>query len=159
MDQNYINSIAELGVTLTTMAVKGVSTAINARIRSIKNEKDVDKIRNVYDSIVNELIAEREEAIRIAQVYKVELDRIVISDEDIKHLHGTVSNLLELLKKISPNTDITVFENFKNLITVDTLKTMQLLGFNYKEAIGQPLTQLCAKSISNIGIDKKKKRN
>ena len=138
MDQNYINSIAELGVTLTTMAVKGVSTAINARIRSIKNEKDVDKIRNVYDSIVNELIAEREEAIRIAQVYKVELDRIVISDEDIKLLHGTVSNLLELLKKISPNTDITVFENFKNLITVDTLKTMQLLGFNYKEAIGQP---------------------
>ena len=39
----------------------------------------------------------------------------------------------------------------KDLISVDTLKTMQLLGFNYKAAIGDPLTQLCALSILNWG--------
>ena len=39
----------------------------------------------------------------------------------------------------------------KDLISVDTLKTMQLLGFNYKAAIGDPLTQLCALSIINWG--------
>ena len=39
----------------------------------------------------------------------------------------------------------------KDLISVDTLKTMQLLGFNYKAAIGEPLTQLCADSIINWG--------
>lgn len=32
------------------------------------------------------------------------------------------------------------YEQIKELISVDTLKTMQLLGFNYKAAIGEPLT-------------------
>ena len=42
-------------------------------------------------------------------------------------------------------------EKIKELISVDTLKTMQLLGFNYKEAIGEPLTRLCADTISGLG--------
>lgn len=43
------------------------------------------------------------------------------------------------------------YEQVKELISVDTLKTMQLLGFNYKAAIGEPLTELCAKTINSIG--------
>ena len=43
------------------------------------------------------------------------------------------------------------FEVFKDLISVDTLKTMQLLGFNYKAAIGEPLTEICANAISSLG--------
>jgi len=30
------------------------------------------------------------------------------------------------------------------LLNKDTLKTVQLLGFNYKEAIGEPLTEITA---------------
>ena len=37
---------------------------------------------------------------------------------------------------------------------VDTLKTMQLLGFNYKEAIGIPLTKLCTQAIENLSNKK-----
>lgn len=40
-------------------------------------------------------------------------------------------------------------EQFVDLIQVDTLRTMQLLGFNYKEAIGEPLTKLVSNSITN----------
>ena len=40
---------------------------------------------------------------------------------------------------------------YKELISVDTLKTMQLLGFNYKAAIGEPLTEICANAISKLG--------
>lgn len=45
----------------------------------------------------------------------------------------------------------------KELISVDTLKTMQLLGFNYKAAIGEPLTKICAEAITKIGNKKKNK--
>lgn len=31
---------------------------------------------------------------------------------------------------------------------------MQLLGFNYKAAIGEPLTELCSNAISSIGAKK-----
>ena len=43
------------------------------------------------------------------------------------------------------------YEQIKELISVDTLKSMQLLGFNYKAAIGEPLTQLCANAITGWG--------
>ena len=51
------------------------------------------------------------------------------------------------------------YEQIKALISVDTLKTMQLLGFNYKAAIGEPLTQICADAISNIGNKNKSQQN
>ena len=44
------------------------------------------------------------------------------------------------------------------LLNKDTLKTMQLLGFNYKEAIGEPLTEVCSNAIRNKlgGLSSKK---
>ncbi len=59
------------------------------------------------------------------------------------------------------------FERFKSLLSVDTLKAMQLLGFDYKKAIGDPLTEVCADAIRvNLGQKKttanrnnQKKRN
>ncbi|MGH2118585.1 MULTISPECIES: hypothetical protein [Lactobacillales] len=43
----------------------------------------------------------------------------------------------------------TNFEQLVDLIQVDTLRTMQLLGFNYRQAIGEPLTEITAKLIAN----------
>lgn len=148
MEELYANELLGLGKSLTELAVKGTATAISNKIKSIREEKNAEKLRATYDEIINELLNEREEAVRIAQAYKSELEKVVISDEDIKHLHNTVSRILELLKN---NNDIGInqngvtkqlekYEQIKELISVDTLKTMQLLGFNYKSAIGEPLT-------------------
>lgn len=168
MDDIYISALAEMGVSLSTLAVKGTASAINTKIKAIKDEKNSEKIRNTYDEIISELLSEREEAIRIAQAYKTELDRIVISDEDIEHLHNTVARVLEIFKsfqiataiikgeeevqKVTAQSDS--YEQIKELISIDTLKTMQLLGFNYKAAIGEPLTQICANAISSLGEKK-----
>lgn len=100
------------------------------------------------------MLNEREEAVRIAQDYKSELEKVVISDEDIQHLHNTVSRILEIIKKSqissaelfgeeaveAVKSQVESYEQIKELISVDTLKTMQLIGFNYKSAIGEPLT-------------------
>ena len=116
--------------------------------------------------LVSELLLERDEAIRIAQSYKSELEKVVISDEDIQHLHNTVSNILEIIKSIQianalpkgedeitkVKSQVESYEQIKELISVGhTLKTMQLLGFNYKAAIGEPLTEICANAISKLG--------
>ena len=151
MDTMYTQPLVEMGVSLTELAIKGTATAVTNKIKTIKDEKNTEKLRNTYDEIVNELLSERDEAVRIAQAYKSELERIIISDEDMEHLHNTVARLLDLIKEISPKTPVESFEVFKDLISVDTLKTMQLLGFNYKAAIGEPLTQLCGNAISSLG--------
>ena len=116
----------------------------------------LDRIHNIIllnllltKVITYQLLSEREEAVRIAQAYKSELEKVVISDEDIEHLHNTVSRILEVIKNLQDdnsednnqvNEQIQTYEQIKELISIDTLKTMQLLGFNYKSAIGEPLT-------------------
>ena len=153
MDES-MQPLVEMGVSLTELAVKGTASAVTKKIRAVKDIKDAEKLRTTYDALINEVLQEREEAVRIAQAYKSELERIVISDEDIEHLHNTVSNILEIFKNIQlagvdpqdtlgvmrVQKQIETMEQVKNLISVDTLKTMQLLGFNYKAAIGEPLT-------------------
>lgn len=154
MTDTYVQPLVEMGISLAQLAVKGTATAVNKKIRAAKDIKDAEKLRTTYDELINEVLQEREEAIRIAQAYKSELDRIVISDEDIEHLNLTATRLLDVIKSFSPNTNIEGFEALKDLISVDTLKTMQLLGFNYKAAIGEPLTLLCANAISSLGNKK-----
>lgn len=150
MDATTIGILSEMANNLATLAVKGTVTAIHSRIESVKAEKNADALRATYDEIINELLSEREQAIRIAQAYKEELEKVQISDEDIEHLHNTVSAVLDIIKRFLPQQEesLSAFEPLKDLISVDTLKTMQLLGFNYKAAIGEPLTQLCADTIS-----------
>ena len=163
MDES-MQPLVEMGVSLTELAVKGTASAVTKKIRAVKDIKDAEKLRTTYDALINEVLQEREEAVRIAQAYKSELERIVISDEDIEHLHNTVSNILEIFKNIQlagvdpqdtlgvmrVQTQIETMEQVKNLISVDTLKTMQLLGFNYKAAIGEPLTQICSRAILSL---------
>ena len=150
MNEIYTTELLSLGTTLAELAVKGTATAVSSKIRAIKEEKNIDKIRNTYDEIINELLNEREEAVRIAQAYKSELEKVVISE----HLHNTVSRILEIIKKSqissaeqisseaveAVKSQVESYEQIKELISVDTLKTMQLIGFNYKSAIGEPLT-------------------
>ena len=53
---------------------------------------------------------------------------------------------------MSPDTNVEMYQQLKDLICVDVLKAIQLLGFNYKEAIGEPLTQICANAILSKSI-------
>ena len=155
MNTTIPEPLIEMGASLTELAVKGTASIISKKIQAAKSIKDTETLRTLYDGLMNEVLQEREEAIRIAQAYKFELERIVISDEDINHLHTTITNILDLTKTISPdNKSIASMELLQNLINVDTLKTMQLLGFNYKAAIGEPLTQICAEAIINLGKSK-----
>ncbi len=172
MEEEYTNTLVEMGVSLTELAVKGTASAVSKKIRAIKDVKDAERLRVKYDELINEVLQEREEAVRIAQTYKAELDRIVISDENIEHLHNTVSKVIEIIKSIQlaktigrpeaerekVESQVEGYEQIKELISVDTLKTMQLLGFNYKEAIGEPLTKLCANAIAGWGTKSSQKK-
>lgn len=150
MDPNTSALISQLGLSLSSLIVKGTTSAIQKKIEVSSNEKDIKILRASYDEMINQLLQERAEAIRIASVYKEELSKVEISEEDIRHLHSTVSKVLEILKVMTPgNTSLKSFEQLKELISVDTLTSMQLLGFNYKAAIGEPLTDLCADAIKN----------
>ena len=173
IDPSLGSALIDLGASLSTLVLKGTTTAVQGKIASLKNEKNVDTIRGAYNEMVNQLLAEREEALMIAQSYKNELERVVISDEDIEYLQQTVSKVLDLLVGMQvfdvnneneavqekARAQIDALNGIKGLISKDVLKTMQLLGFNYKAAIGEPLTELCANKIKGVtgGLQKKRR--
>lgn len=149
MEQNITEALTKAGIELTSLAVKGTATMVNSKIQSVKEEKNADKLRNTYDEIINELLTERDQAVRIAQSYKEEFEKVTISDSDIEYLHNTLKQVITMLTTFSPTSaeQIKSMDVFIELLSKDTLKTMQLLGFNYREAIGEPLTEVCAELI------------
>lgn len=166
MDAYTTQALVDLGSSLAVLAAKGTASAVATKVKAIKGDKDTASVRAAYDELVNELLEERSEALRIAQAYKAELERVQISDDDIQSLDATIARVLEIFVSMqsdgeepsSPNAAAMAFDQFRQLISADTLRTMQLLGFNYKAAIGEPLTELCANKIKQFGSGSKTKR-
>ena len=56
MTDAYIGALAEMGVSLTELAVKGTASAVNKKIRAVKDVKDAEKLRVTYDALINEVL-------------------------------------------------------------------------------------------------------
>ena len=67
IDPTIGSALIELGTSLSTLVLKGTTTAVQGKIASLKNEKNVDTVRGAYNEMVNQLMAEREEALMIAR--------------------------------------------------------------------------------------------
>lgn len=151
---NASTIVSSFAPALVTLVSDQTTKWVETRIAASKDSKNADQVRATYDEIVNKLLSERAEAIRIAQEYQSEIERIHISDDDIAQLHSTIDRLVDLVEVFVPAGDESqrqAVEVIKELINADTLRTLQLLGFNFKEAIGVPLTRLCAEKISSVG--------
>lgn len=148
MDLNAL-SMNEVSQLLTTIANSGIVNTTFNKVNMIKTSKESKERESKYEEIINELISENQQLLSIAQTYRSEYNRVNISDEDIQQLRNTVQRIINLFKKDIPEEELEGVERLIDLIQVDTLKTMQLLGFNYSEAIGKPLTEICSKKIKN----------
>lgn len=129
------------------------------KIRLAKEKGNNEEVINSLQDIINDLIWEKNDLKQIAQVYDEQLVSQKISEEDInyitEHLIPVIKELLETSSEEDGNAEklqetITAVEA---LITKDTINMMQILGFNFKKAIGEPLTDLTNKLItSNIPV-------
>lgn len=145
--------LVKLGLKLTETVSRNSISWVTNRVEMAKNTKEVETQRIIYEEIINNLISDKSDLEFIARSYKDAYERVTISDDDIEHLQNTIRHVIDILY-LEESEKI---ETFVKLINKDTLKTMQLLGFNYKEAIGQPLTELCANKISKFS-DKNSKQ-
>lgn len=154
MDENLValnNAFAKATAEVTV-------ETITSKIAKIKLNHDNKKQITEYEQLINNLLDNKNNLERISREYKERLERVVISDEDIESLHNTVGNVIELVKNYSAEEDNDTENSLNtlvNLLNSDTLRTLQLLGYNYKEAIGVPLTKVTADFILNkFPIDK-----
>lgn len=151
MDNNEV--IVKLASNLIEISARNTATYIADKIKTSKAKKNDKETINELEEIIQNLLNDKIEIQRIAQAYEQELISQKITESDIEYI---TDNLLPIFSKFIPDSQKENFEQIKSLLSVETLTIMQLLGFNYKRAIGEPLTLLVQKTIeSKIPTDSK----
>lgn len=144
-----------LGTELATVAGRMSVEAIFDRIRAIKGKGNPDEIINNLEEIISELITDKNNLIRISQVYEEKLITQKMTEKEIDYITQSVVPLLEELLNQGNSEETQKMQEglnlIKKLLSKEMFNIMQMLGFNFKKAIGEPLTELLASFIrSNV---------
>ena len=143
--------ITQFGANLIEAAARNGASIISDKIKTAKTKKDCKETISELEEIIYDLLNDKAEIQRIAQAYEQELVAQKITEEDIEYI---TNNLIPILSSLLPKENQKQLEQLKSLLSVETLTIMQLIGFNYKQAIGEPLTLLLRKTIeSKMPVD------
>ena len=148
MDETLLALNTAFAKSITEVTVEKVTN----KITQIKLNHDLKKQVTDYEQLINDLLDNKNKLELAARNYKERLEQVTISDSDIESLHKTVSTVIKLVMPLSQSenkTDEKSIDVLLNLLNSDTLKTLQLLGYNYKKAIGEPLTQITSDFLNN----------
>jgi hypothetical protein len=142
-----------LALQLADAAIRNSAREVIERVSVLRAKKQDKETIAELEQIINELINDKSEIIRIAQAYQDELVAQRISDEDVEFI---TTNIVPVLKALidsgaTANAQSAATEKMLELLTpllsVETITIVQLLGFNFRKAIGQPLTDLVGNAI------------
>jgi hypothetical protein len=137
---------ANLAVQLAASAARNTATTIADRIGAMRASKSASEQVAALEQIVSDLIDDKNELTRIAQAYQQELVAQQLTPGDVRYIADTVVPLLEQLADgmENPNEGAKFkkqIQTFKPLLLVETVNVLQLLGFNFRQGIGVPLTR------------------
>ena len=155
VDPEYV----ELGVRLAEVAAQNTASAINNKVRAFKQGRDDKKTIAEMNQLIYELLEEKQEVESIAKVYQEELVGQKLSEDDLNFISDTVIPVaLEFMEKVAASQSgdellatkksIESIEALESLLSINTLNVLQLIGFNFKKAIGEPLTELLSNTIN-----------
>ena len=154
---NVDPQIADLGIRLGETAIRNTAGAIADRIQTAKAKRSDKETINELEEIINSLISDKNELVQIAQAYEQEFVAQQISEEDIEYITTSfIPVLKDLIEQTSSGENSAAAANIEEaidvltpLLSVETLTVLQLVGFNFKKAIGEPLTLLLQKFITS----------
>jgi hypothetical protein len=141
--------LIDLGIRLSEALVRNTASAISTKVKALKSKKDDKETINELEEIIQELISDKNELLQISQAYQQELVTQKITDTEIDYI---TQKLIPTLQKLANATGQSqninsMVDVLSPLISKETLTILQLLGFNFRKAIGEPLTVLLQKLI------------
>lgn len=145
--------LQRLSIQLGEVAARNAAGAVLDRITAAKARKKAEETVNALEEIVGELLADKAELTLIAQALDEQLVAQRLSKEDVAYI---TDNLLPVIQQLtSEGSGSGVGEDLNKvvgpLLSKETLTILQLIGFNFKQAIGTPLTELVADYIAAQG--------
>jgi hypothetical protein len=143
--------VSALAAQLAEIAIRNTASAVFTRIRAARTGRQQEEQLNELVAIINELVDDRNQLIGIAQGFEQELVAQRISDEDISYITEQLIPVVERMAALGGASDDgsmrEMVQAVQSIVTAETLTIMQLVGFNYRQAIGLPLTELVRRMI------------
>lgn len=150
---NINPEVQSLGIQLATIAGKKSVEVIFDKIRTVKQKGNTDEIIRNLEEIINELIADKNQLIQISQAYEEQIITQKMTDNEIEYITNSIVPLLENLLEQTGGEQAESIQNgldiMKPILSKETFNIMQILGFNFKKAVGEPLTKLVESLISS----------
>ncbi len=137
MEDNEV--LIKTGADLASVAIKNTASMIHEKIKTIKTNKNLKEQNGELQDIISELLNDKAELLRIAQIYENELASQKITDEEIEFI---TKNIFPILLHLIPERQNKDLDKIEKLLSKETITILQLVGFSYKKAIGEPLTRL-----------------
>ncbi|MBS9338372.1 hypothetical protein G6R29_01815 [Fructobacillus sp. M2-14] len=144
----------QLTAKLAEITVRNTASAVIEKIKTVKAKKNDQETIAELTEIIQDLIDDKQNLVLISKGLENELVSQKLTDEDVKSISDTILPIIIKFAEASDDGGQLV-ENInliKPLISKEMLTIMQLLGFNYKKAIGEPLTQLLNNKIKSFEI-------
>ncbi|MGL5825199.1 MAG: hypothetical protein ACRCYU_10355 [Nocardioides sp.] len=142
--------VADLGTRLAEVVARNAAGAIGSKVRAIRARKLDQDAMNELIELVNDLIADKNELIGISQTLEQEIVARRISDNDITYITTRLIPVVERVMSLTDDSNaVEVLEAVKSVVSVETLTIMQLVGFDFRRAVGEPLTTLVERLILN----------
>lgn len=127
---------------LSEVAARNTVGAIQTRVSTAKATKQHESIVNELTEIINQLVEDRVELVGIATTLREQLVAQRITTEEITYITDKLIPAVEDLAGLGGDDSAEAIEPIKKLVSVEMLTVLQLVGFNFKAAIGEPLTQV-----------------
>jgi hypothetical protein len=144
--------LVAMGTRLGELGARGTLQEFGPRITTSKAAKRDRETIELLDEIVDELISERTEILGIAQAFEDELIAERISDDDIAFVSQLAPKVEGLLGLAGSDVDAEqVRQVLDLLVSKEVVKILQVFGFNFRNAIGRPLTNLLVRFIDTQG--------
>ncbi len=137
----------ELQALLTRLAeasVRNLASTVQDKIRASKAKNNSADTIATLEEIINEMLAERAELLRVAQGLESALAGQRLSEEDVEFV---TEHLLPIIAEMTNGDGVPQLEV---LLSTEALTILQIVGFNYREAIGRPLTEVVSAYVANL---------
>lgn len=144
---------AALATQLGDVAARNSATYIFDRIRTAKAKKEQQEVIAELGELLSQMVADKDELVRIAQAYKQQVDDRQISEGDIRYIADHLLPQVKRLMEVA-GADAQIqqsVEALAPLLSTETLTILQLVGFNVREAIGEPLTHVVRDLVERLG--------
>lgn len=141
--------VVTLSASLAKISATNGASLVAQRIAALKTSKRDAETISGLEQLVQELLDEKSELIRVAHGYKQELTTQNLSAGDVKYITDELIPLIESLAGDSfEDEQMEMLGKLKSILSFQMISILQLVGFNFRKAIGEPLTELLAGKIS-----------